>query len=124
MAIHNPLSRTHIKVTRDRLQHYSNDRYACTDCGHRYQPKVHSQPYIVQFGAILAGFALYLVFKLQAPPWLYGLLPAFILGYMVWYYKKDQRLVTPGRNTKIRYGDIVLDCPQCGGTSAERVPGR
>ncbi|MEO0842646.1 MAG: hypothetical protein AAF063_27595 [Cyanobacteria bacterium J06643_5] len=121
MAINNPLSKTHFKVTKDRLQHYSNDKYTCSDCGHRYYPKVHSQPYIVQFGSILIGVVIFIMFKTQAPPWLYAMLPLLLGGYMIWYYNKDRRVTTPNRTKKIRYGDIVLSCPECRSTRATKT---
>lgn len=121
MAVNNPLSKTHFKVTADRLQHYTNDKYVCDDCGHRYYPKVHSQPYIVQFGAILIGIAAFVLLKTQAPPWLYALLPALIGGYMLWYHNKDRRIATPSGTQKLRYGDIVLGCPKCQSMNATKI---
>jgi len=121
MAINNPLSKTHFKFTKDRIQHYSTVAYRCSACGNHYHPKVHSQPYIVQFGAIILGLTLFLLFKFQAPPWLYVMLPLFMGGYIVWYYRKERRVSKAGQTESIRYGDILLDCPQCGCKSGKKV---
>lgn len=120
MSINNPLSKTHFKVTADRLQHYTNDEYTCAKCGQRYHPKVHSQPYIVQFGAALIGLSLYLVFLLQAPPWLYGLLPVLLGGYMLWYNNHDRKIASTDGSRRIRYGEIILDCPACHSSTATK----
>lgn len=112
MAINNPLSGTHFKATKNRLQHYANDYYACTECRHQYHPMVHSQPYVIQFGAILIGLAIFVVFKTQAPPWLYGVMPVAILAYMFWYRSCDRRIASDDK--PIRYGQIILECPECG----------
>ncbi len=121
MTANNPVSRTRFEVTADRLQHYSIDEYSCDDCGYRYHPKVHSQPYVVQFGVILIGIAVFVVFKTQAPVWLYALLPALIGGYMLWYHNRDRRIASADGTARLRYGDIVFECPECRGTKATRV---
>ena len=84
-----------MKFTRDRIQHYSQEARECSDCGHTYFPKVHSQPYIVQFGAILMGVTIFVIFKIGAPNWLYLALPIPILFWMIAYYRKDRKLVSP-----------------------------
>ena len=119
MALHNPVSRTHLKVTADRLQHYSNDLFRCDECGHEYHPKVYSQPYVVQFGAILVGLAIFAVFKVQAPPWLYVVAPIVILGLVYGYSRRDRHVVAGG--SPVRYGDYITECPRCGNSSATRV---
>lgn len=103
-----------MEFTKDRIQHYSNDVRECRDCGHRYFPKVHSQPYVVQFGAIILGIGLYVVFKMQAPTWLYAGIPVIILPAMLVYFLKDRKQVSP-KMTKVKYGQIIIECPECGG---------
>jgi len=114
MATRNPLSKTRLKFTKDRIQHYSEDLYRCAPCGHQFYPKVHSQPYIVQFGAILVGLLIFTLFKTQAPAWMYALLPGVVAVYFIYYHKKDRKAVSRAGSSKIKYGDIILDCPQCG----------
>ena len=110
----NALSKTRMEFTKDRIQHYSQEARECPDCGHVYYPKVHCQPYIVQFGAILIGIALFAIFKFGAPPWLYAALPLLIIGFMIAYHKKDRKLVSP-KMRKVKYGEIIVECPECGG---------
>ncbi|WP_145182786.1 hypothetical protein [Gimesia chilikensis] len=121
MTINNPVSKTHFKITSDRLQHFTNETFMCDDCQYDYHPKVHSQPYIVQFGAILIATSLFLVFKFQAPVWLYALLPILIGGYMIWYHNRDRRIMASSSTSKLKYGDIILECPKCGSTKATKV---
>lgn len=105
----NFLSKTHFEVTKDRLQHYSNEQYECSECGHHYHPKVHSQPYIIQFGIILIGVPAILLIIYKAIIWL------FVFGALssiyFYFYLKKERKVAAG---EAKYGDIVLECPKCG----------
>ncbi|WP_425398791.1 hypothetical protein [Aeoliella sp.] len=119
MAIRNPVSRTHFKFTADRIQHYSDDLVQCSACGHDYYPKVHSQPYLVQFAAILVGLSVFLAFKLHAPPWLYVVGPVAILVATLLYARRDRRI--HNRSERLRYGDIVPECPECGSDKLART---
>jgi len=109
----NPLTRTKFKFTKDRIQHYSDEQRACADCGEVYYPKVHSQPYLVQFGAIIIGLGLLIVFKLSAPTWLYLAIPIPIIIFIFVYSQRDRRKVGSGH--KARYGEVIIQCPHCGG---------
>jgi len=110
----NPLSQTRMEYTKDRIQHYSKEARECLDCGQIYYPKVHSQPYIVQFGAIIVGIAIFSVFKLGAPAWLYAALPLPLLLFMIYYYLKDRKAVS-SKMVKPKYGQVIVECPECGG---------
>lgn len=113
----NPLSKTHFEVTTDRLQHYSNDLYICSECGNQYHPKVHSQPYIIQFGAILVGLLIVILLLMQSPIWLYAFSFFIVLPYFYFYSKKERKI----SNGKLKYGDIILECPECGDTNATKA---
>ena len=85
-----------------------------------YHPKVHRQPYFIQFGAIIIGIAIFVAFKTYTPPWLYTLLPLLLVVFMVWYLYKDRHVTTANGAKKIRFGDIVFGCPECGSTKANK----
>ena len=121
MCPENPFSKTGFEFTRDRLQHFSTDTYACAECGHRYHPMVHSQPFLVQAGAIVIGAGLFAVFCYGGPTWLYPFIPIVIGGSMFWYRARDRRVFAPKGVAKLRYGDIILKCPECGSTNSERA---
>jgi hypothetical protein len=110
----NALSKTRMAFTKDRIQHYATDERTCCDCSHVYYPKVHSQSYIVQFGAILVGIVVIAIFKLGAPAWLYAALPLPILIWMIAYHHKDRNAVSP-KMQKVKYGEVIIECPVCGG---------
>ena len=108
----NPLSKTRMEFTRDRIQHYSKEARICRDCAHRYYPKVHSQPYIVQFGAVLVGVAIFFLIKYGAPL-LYLAFPLVFAVMVIVYYNKDRKAVSP-KMQKPKYGEIIIECPKCG----------
>lgn len=110
----NPLSKTRFEFTKDRIQHHSLNPRICRECGEIYYPKVHSQPYIVQFGAILIGLACYLIFRFNAPVWLYAGLPIAIIIWMLIYYYKDRKAVSP-KMVQPKYGQLIIECPKCDG---------
>jgi DNA-directed RNA polymerase subunit RPC12/RpoP len=121
VAINNPLSKTHFKITPDRLQHYTNDVYCCSDCGKQYHPKVHSQPYVIQFGAFIVGIAIYTLFIKQAPLWLGAFVLTLIVTIFLWSYSKDRKVKSTEGDRKVKYGDIVIECPECGSQKAEML---
>jgi DNA-directed RNA polymerase subunit RPC12/RpoP len=121
MNINNPLSKTHFKITSDRLQHYTNDKYRCSDCGHQYHPKVHSQPYVIQLGLFVVGIAVYILFIKQASLWLSALILTLILAFFLWYHHKDRQVKTADGTQKVKYGDIVIECPECGSQEARMI---
>ena len=111
----NPISKTYFKPTKDRLQHFTLDYYICTQCNNKYQAKIHSQPYIVQFGAILLGLSIviFLLLKSAIIFYVYG---AACLTYLGIYANKKRKA---GVAAKTKYGDIILECPSCGCTDAK-----
>jgi hypothetical protein len=113
----NPISKTHFEFTKDRIQHYSNDLYICSGCNNQYHPKVHSQPYYIQFGAIILGLLLGALFISQSPVWSY-FVAAFILLPYFYFYSKKERKISVG---KLKYGDIILECPKCGSANANKA---
>ena len=113
----NLLSKTHFEVTANRLQHYSNDLYICSGCGNQYHPKVYSQPYIVQFGAILAVFLIVVLVLIQSPIWLNAFV-IFIVFPSIYFYSKKLRNVVTGN---LKYGDIIFDCPKCGDINGNKA---
>lgn len=116
----NPLSKTHLEFTKDRIQHYSHDTYACTGCENQYHPKVHSQPYIIQFGTITSALILASLLLTQSKIWLYltAIFVIFIALPHLYFYSKKERNISTG---KLKYGDIVLECPKCGGINANKI---
>jgi hypothetical protein len=111
--MNNRLSRTNFEFTKDRIQHYSQDPRKCRDCGHIYYPKVHSQSYVVQLGAVFTGVFLYYSIREQNIDILNMCIPVFILLFMFFYHRKDRKAVSP-KMDKVKYGQVVVECPECG----------
>jgi hypothetical protein len=108
----NPASKTYFEFTKDRIQHYSYSKYICGDCNHEYYPKVHSQTYKAQFGAIIGGlifYALVIAFIPKAFP----IVAATTICYVIYYahFRTKNRRIS---SSKLKYGAIVLECPNCG----------
>ncbi len=118
MAINNSLSKTFFKFEKDRIQHYTHRKFKCLECDLQYNPKVHSQPYIVQFGAIIIGVLIYFLMKYYLRP--VYLLP-FLIPIFIWYYQKTRKVKRAGQTEKIKYGQVVLECPNCKSTDAIEV---
>jgi len=120
MAFNNPLSRTHIEHTSDRAQHYTNDLFVCDDCGHQYYPKVHSSTYVTDVISILVGALVVVLLLMKSSIWLYAVAGFIAMPYLYWYRKRERRVVALKGEEKIRYGDIVLDCPNCRSCNARK----
>ena len=103
-----------MEYRKDRIQHFSKEARECSDCGQVYHPKLHSQPYVVQFGAIVIGILIFAIFKVGAPVWLYAALPLPLLLFMIFYYRKDRKAVS-SKMARPKYGQIIIECPECGG---------
>jgi len=116
-VIKNSASKTHFVATRDRLQHFSNDYYECSGCKNQYHPKVHSQPYVIQFGIILVCIPVYLFIMYKSVVGVYVLSGLFAI-YLYFYFKKERKVSAK----KLKYGDIILECPECGDTNGAKVP--
>lgn len=111
--MNNPISRTRMERTKDRIQHYSLEARECFDCNEVYYPKIHSQPYVIQFGIIFIGISIVVLLNFVVPAWLYALIPLPILLFMVIYYLIDRKSVY-NKMSKVKYGNIVIECPKCG----------
>ncbi|MBT4540341.1 hypothetical protein HOC35_02410 [Candidatus Woesearchaeota archaeon] len=125
----NPVSKTYFKAEGDRLQHYNQDLYKCNSCGHKYHPKVHSGTYKEQFKGIITGLLLFFIpFFLG---WItnnywvtfitYGALMIFAAIYFVYYALIKKRKEVSSKSKKIKYGNIILECPKCKSTKAKMI---
>lgn len=113
MKNHNPLAKTYYEFTKNRIQHYSTTQHTCASCNHAYYPKVHSQTYLVQFGSIIAGLAIFFAFLVFAPKAM-PIIIAAIVGYLIYYKTKKRNISDSATPNSVKYGEIVLECPQCG----------
>ncbi len=111
MKKYNPASKTFFEYEKDRIQHYSKNKYECQSCGCKYQPKVYSQPYILQFGVVvLSVVAIILIFLKSINIFL---ITAVISTLYAIYYMKKERRVWLRNGRKPKYGEIILECPNC-----------
>jgi Ca2+/Na+ antiporter len=121
---YNPASKTYFKATKGKLQHYSEDLYKCKSCGKSYHPKVRSGSNMAHLVGTLIALVIvvtpFVVAVILGSLWLFFgsaiVLVVFMMIYVPYYLFIKKRKVVKKGAKKIKYGDIILNCPKCGST--------
>ncbi|MBT4804884.1 hypothetical protein HON71_01805 [Candidatus Woesearchaeota archaeon] len=123
---YNPASKTYFKSIKGKIQHYSEDLYKCKSCNKSYHPKVSSGSNAAHLVGTLIALVIvivpFVVAIILENIWLFFgfgiVLVTFMLIYVPYYIFIKKRKVVKRTAKKIRYGEIILDCPKCGSTKA------
>lgn len=112
------ISGSYREFASDRIQHFVKDEFKCGSCGTRYNPKIHSAPYLVLAIQVAVGLALCWLAYSYLPFWMWILLP-LMFGFFFAYPSKIHNVAIGGHPDS--YNDVIVKCPKCESTEATRV---